>query len=475
MSGLLNALSISLSALTADKAEVDVTSENLANANTPGYAQRRIVLQEQPALVSGPLGDIGGGVTASSVESVRDPLLDSRVQQETQQQSANQEIVNAMQPVQTLFTTGNGGVPDAMTAFFSGLQLLSTSPTDPTLRATALTDANNLAEAFQNTASQLTSTQQNLDLGVTQTVGQVNQLTAQLAQTNAQLSTAQASGLSGNDLEDRQQNLLSQLSNLIGYSVTQSSQGLTLTTANGSPLVVGGDSFALSTAGNSTTGFQDVLSAQGQDITSQITAGQLGGLIQARDGQIAAALSSLNTLASNFATAINNVNTAGYDGNGKKGLAMFSVAAGSGAAESMSVTLTDPSQIAASLSPPASSGNSSAGSSSTPSGDNSNLLAMINVGNQPLVNSDTPTQYLSNLVFQVGNGVSQAQSEADAGSLMLQQLQDEQGSVEGVSTDEQASDLITYQRAYQAAAQVVTVVDGLMLASINLGVETAMT
>ena len=301
MSGLLNALSISMSALAADQAEVDVTSNNLANANTPGYARRQVILQEQPAFASGILGDIGGGVAVTSVESMRDPLLDSRVQQETQQQSASQEIVSAMQPVQTLFTTGNGGVSDVMSAFFSSLQALSTSPTDPTLRATVLTDANNLAGAFQNTASQLTSTQQNLDLGVTQTVSQVNQLTTQLAQVNAQLTTAQGSGLSGNDLEDQQQNLMSQLSSLIGFSETQSSEGLTLTTANGTPLVVGGDSFALSTAVNSSTGFQDVLSAQGQDITSQISAGQLGGLIQARDGNIASVLSSLNTLASSFA------------------------------------------------------------------------------------------------------------------------------------------------------------------------------
>ena len=471
MSGLLGALSISLSALAADQVEVDVTSNNLANANTTGYARRQVILQEQPALTAGILGDIGGGVAATSVESVRDPLLDSRVLQETQQQSASQEIVSAMQPVQTLFTTGNGGVSDAMTAFFSSLQSLSTSPTDPTLRATVLTNANNLAGAFQNTASQLTSTQQNLDLGVTQTVSQVNQLTSQLAQVNAQLTTAQASGLSGNDLEDQQQNLMSQLSSLIGFSVTQSSEGLTLTTANGTPLVVGGDSFALSTAVNGFTGFQDVLSAQGQDITSQISAGQFGGIIQARDGNTASILSSLNTLASSFSAAINKVNLAGYDANGKAGQAMFSVTAGSGAAESMSVALTDPSQIAASSTPPA----TTTGSSPTESGDNSNLLAMINVGVQPLVNSDTPTQYLSGMVFQVGNDVSQAQSESDASSLMLQQLQDEQGSVEGVSTDEEASNLITYQRAYQAAAQVVSVVDELTLASINLGVETAMT
>jgi len=462
MSGLLNALSISMSALAANQEEVDVSSNNLANSSTPGYARRSVILEEQSDFSSGALGDVGDGVAVGSVQSIRDPLLDSRVQQETQQQSASQEIVNAMQPVQTLFASGNGGVPDAMTAFFSSLQELSTSPADPTLRATVLTDANNLASAFQNTAAQLTGTQQNLDLGVTQSVNQINQLTAQLAQVNAQLTSAQGSGQSGNNLQDQQQNLMSQLSTLIGFSVTQSSEGVTLTTANGTPLVVGGESFALSTAVNSSTSFQDVLSAQGQDITSQITAGQLGGMLQARDGQIAGVLSSLNTLASSFAGAINTANENGYDLNSNKGGALFSVTAGASAAQSMSVAITNPSQIAASA-------------SATASGDNSNLLAMINVGSQPLVNSQTPVQMLSGIVFQVGNGVSQAQSESDASSLMQQQLQDEQGSVEGVSTDEEASNLLTYQRAYQAAARVVSVVADLTLASINLGVEKAMT
>jgi flagellar hook-associated protein 1 FlgK len=395
------------------------------------------------------------------VQSIRDPLLDASVQQETQQQSASQEIVTAMQPVQTLFVSGNGGVSDEMSAFFNDLQELSTSPTDPTLRATVLSDAGNLASAFQTTATQLTGTQQSLDLGVTQSVSQINQLTTQLAQVNGQLITAQGSGQNANNLQDQQQNLLSQLSSLIGFSVTQSSEGQTISTANGTPLVVGSQSFALSTATNSSTGFQDVISAQGQDITSQISTGQLGGLIQARDVQVAGVLSSLNTLASSFASAINTVNENGYDLTGTQGTAMFSVTPGNGAAASMSVAMTSASQIAAS-------------SSATASGDNSNLLAMINVGTQPLVNSQTPTQLLSGIVYQVGNDVSQAQSDSDAGSLMLTQLQDEQGSVEGVSTDEEASNLLTYQQAYQAAARVVTVVDDLTLVALNLGVETSM-
>ena len=461
MSGLLNALSSAMSSLAASQDEVNVSSNNLANANTPGYARERVVLEEQPSFSTGTLGDLGSGVAVESVQSIRDPLLDASVQQETQQQSASQEIVTAMQPVQTLFVSGNGGVSDEMSAFFNDLQELSTSPTDPTLRATVLSDAGNLASAFQTTATQLTGTQQSLDLGVTQSVSQINQLTTQLAQVNGQLITAQGSGQNANNLQDQQQNLLSQLSSLIGFSVTQSSEGQTISTANGTPLVVGSQSFALSTATNSSTGFQDVISAQGQDITSQISTGQLGGMIQARDVQVAGVLSSLNTLASSFASAINTVNENGYDLTGTQGTAMFSVTPGNGAAASMSVAMTSASQIAAS-------------SSATASGDNSNLLAMINVGTQPLVNSQTPTQLLSGIVYQVGNDVSQAQSDSDAGSLMLTQLQDEQGSVEGVSTDEEASNLLTYQQAYQAAARVVTVVDDLTLVALNLGVETSM-
>jgi len=461
MSGLLNALSSAMSSLAASQDEVNVSSNNLANANTPGYARERVVLEEQPSFSTGTLGDLGSGVAVESVQSIRDPLLDASVQQETQQQSASQEIVTAMQPVQTLFVSGNGGVSDEMSSFFNDLQELSTSPSDPTLRATVLSDAGNLASAFQTTATQLTGTQQSLDLGVTQSVSQINQLTTQLAQVNGQLITAQGSGQNANNLQDQQQNLLSQLSSLIGFSVTQSSEGQTISTANGTPLVVGSQSFALSTATNSSTGFQDVISAQGQDITSQISTGQLGGLIQARDVQVAGVLSSLNTLASSFASAINTVNENGYDLTGTQGTAMFSVTPGNGAAASMSVAMTSASQIAAS-------------SSATASGDNSNLLAMINVGTQPLVNSQTPTQLLSGIVYQVGNDVSQAQSDSDAGSLMLTQLQDERGSVEGVSTDEEASNLLTYQQAYQAAARVVTVVDDLTLVALNLGVETSM-
>lgn len=454
-------MSISMGALAADQAEVENTANNIANSNTPGYARRRLVLEELPPT---PGNSVGSGVEVASVQSLRDPMLDLRIQQETQQQSASQTVADSMQPLQTLFTPGNGGVSDSLSAFFSSLQQLSTSPTDLSLRSTVLASANTLAASFRNTASQLTGAQASLDQGVTQSVSQINQLTAQLAAVNSQVS--QSPGQASNDLQDQQQEILSQLSNLVDVSVTQGSDGPTITTGNGTALVVGGQSFALTTAVNPTTGFQDVISAQGEDITSQIQAGQLGGQLQARDGQIAGLLSELNNLAASFASTMNKAHTSGFDLNGQPGGDLFTVTAGA-EAETMAVAITQPSAVAASSIPP------SSGDNAASTGDNGNVLAMIAAGQNPLSNSQTAAQLFSGMVSELGNDVSQAQSNASAGSLILQQLQDEQGSISGVSIDEEASNLITYQQAYQAAARVVSVVSQLSQTAINLGYDTS--
>ena len=168
-------------------------------------------------------------------------------------------------------------------------------------------------------------------------------------------------------------------------------------------------------------------------------------------------LSSLDSLASNLETSVNSVNQAGTDLNGDPGGNFFSPppAGGTGAALQMSVAITDPSQIAASL------------DGST--GDNSNLTAMLNVQNQNIVNGQTPLNAYSNLVFQIGNEVSTAQSELTGSQAMAQQIQNQIGSISGVNINEEAANLIQYQQAYQAAAQVAAVINSLTATAINLG------
>ena len=122
----------------------------------------------------------------------------------------------------------------------------------------------------------------------------------------------------------------------------------------------------------------------------------------------------------------------------------------------MSVAMTDPSLLAA--------------SSDGSQGSNGNIANFMAVHDNPLVNGQSPTEYYASIVFQVGSETANTDADLDAASQILQQLRDQQNSVSGVSLDEEATDMIRYQTAYQAAARVVATIQALLLDAVNLGV-----
>jgi len=230
---------------------------------------------------------------------------------------------------------------------------------------------------------------------------------------------------------------------------------VTLTTRAGAPLVVGNQSYQLTTQPDTATGFQHIYSL-GSDITSTISGGALGGALQVRDSTIPSVQSSLDSLASSLENSFNTINQAGFDLNGNPGGDFFvpPPAGGVGAAAKMSVAITDPSQIAA--------------SQDGSVGDNSNVNAMLAIQNQGIVSGQTPLDAYSNLVFQIGNDVASAQSEQQGAQASIQQVQNQIGSISGVSINEEAANLIQYQQAYQAAAQAAAVISSLTQTAITM-------
>ena len=95
------------------------------------------------------------------------------------------------------------------------------------------------------------------------------------------------------------------------------------------------------------------------------------------------------------------------------------------------------------------------------------------VADTPLANGQTPIDSYSNLVAQVGSATANTSADADSSSLVLQQLQDENGSVSGVSLNEEAANLIQFQTAYQSAAKVVSTINLMLLDAVNLGMDVA--
>lgn len=464
MATLGSALSIATSALAADQTAIDISANNTANANTPGYTVEAAVWQAQDSVTLNG-GSYGSGVSVVSTGSQRDRVLEQRVQQQTQATQQSGSRLAALSQIQTYFNdtaTGTGaastGIGASLNGLFSSFTRLSASPSDGPTRQSVLGAAQTLAQTFNAASAELQQQTSSLNQQVAGVVGQVNVLTTQIASLNKQIMSSSPNGDAG-VLEDQRQQDINQLSQFVGLDqIRTESNGLTLTTTNGAALVSEGQSYALSTgmvAGNT-----NIFSSNGNDLTSGLSGGQLGGALQARSQDIPAIQNQIDALAYGIATSVNATNAAGLDANGNPGGNIFNISpSASGAAASIGVAITSPSQIAA-----AGVGEGSIG--------NTNAAALANLQSSAIVGGSTPTAFYSSFLTSLGSTVSGATTQNSAGQSELIQLTSQRNALSGVTLDQEASNLTQYERAYQAASKVFSIVDTLIASALNLGQPT---
>ena len=418
-----------------------------------GYSRRRPVITElTPTYDAGVV--MGRGAQLSSIESIRDRVLELRITAEQQQQSRTEAFINAMSNVEMLFGTGTESLGSQVQQFFNSLNQLSTDPTDGSLRQGVLTAAGDLVRIFNDLSQNLQNETTQINQSILQSVDEVNRLTQEIANVNQQVASKIALGEEPGTLEDQRTELIKRLASKIDVFVTDTPDGLTLTTVHGEPLVVAGQAYSLETFLGGDAKVH--LSGNGADLTADLRGGELGGLLQARDQDIASMQANVDAFAYQFATAVNQVHRSGFDLNGNPAGDLFKVGATqAGAASAMQLAITDPGALAASLD----------GSS----GDNANLLAMVALQNSQIVDGNTPSVAYSKMVFQVGGAIANAKYDQAAGEVVLSQLNDLRGAVSGVSLDEEAANLIRFQQAYEASARVISTINELLDTAVNLG------
>jgi len=332
---------------------------------------------------------------------------------------------------------------------------------------------------FNGASSQITQQNSALNQQVLGDVSEINSLTSSIAALNLQIEANSPNSDAGT-LEDQRQQDLTQLSQYIGFSqIKTENNGLTLTTGTGQVLVSEGQSYALSTTnvGNkhnlyAAGGYLDVITSSGQDITSElngtvsgsITGGSLGGILKARDQDLPTISSKLDQLAYLFGLVVNAQNEAGVDLYGNRGGAFFSTIQNvNDAAGSIALLITDPNAIAA-----ASVGEGESG--------NTNATALAGLVNAPIdIQGQTSSQLYASLLTQLGDMVSSVTNENTTQQASLTQLTTQQSALSNVSLDQEASNLTQYERSYEAASKVFTIVDQLMASALNLGEETTVT
>jgi flagellar hook-associated protein 1 len=323
---------ISVSALQAFQAAINVAGNNIANASTPGYAKESIDLTTAAPQASGAIS-IGNGVVISGVSrSFNQATAD---QLNASQSSLGQ--LNAMQSyssqIDNLVGVTAGGLSTAVQSFYSAWSDVANNPASTATRQALIGKAQSVAASFQSTSSQLNYLNTDINSRITSDVQQINTLGASISTLNKQIviGTAENGGHPPNELLGQRDQLVTNLAALTGISTTVDSNGsLNVFLGNGQPLVLQGITVQLTTVPNQFDASQLEVSSttsNGNVINGSITSGDLGGLLAARSQVVDPAKNQLGQIAVAFSQTVNSQQNVGLDLTGKLGANLFSVGA----------------------------------------------------------------------------------------------------------------------------------------------------
>ncbi len=331
--------SISTTALQAFEAAINVTSNNIANANTPGYAREIVDLSATAPQTIGQAA-VGTGVAISGINRAYSQSAENQLNTSQSTLSQLTSLQNFTSQIDNIVGTTAGGVTTALQNYYNAWSTVAADPTSTPSRQALLSSAQALAQTFQTTSSQLQGLNSQINAGITADVQQINSDATSIASLNQQIviGTAQANGQPPNALLDQRDALISNLSQLAGVSTTTDSNGaVNVFIGNGQPLVLQGNVTQLTTVPNQFNASQLEVSTStngNNAISSSITSGDLGGLFAARTQAIDPTLNQLGQLAVGLAQSANTQQNSGLNLSGQFGANLFSLAGPSATASS---------------------------------------------------------------------------------------------------------------------------------------------
>lgn len=325
-----NILSIGQSALAAAQVGISTTGHNIANASTPGYS-RQVVIQGAAEAQNFGYGFVGQGTQINAVTRVFSQLLAKQVI--SAQSSSNElNVYHAqMAQIDNMLSDSAAGLSPALQDFFNGAQTLSTNPGDASTRQAMLSSAESLVDRFQSIGGRLNNLRESVNTQMTASVNLVNTYAQAIAKLNDVIEKAYGADKSApNDLLDQRDQLMSDLSKEIKTTVVSQDGGkYNVFVGNGQPLVVGAQTFALTTANSPTEGgrLEVAYIANGKTTLlnpNSLPGGTIGGLLQFRDQSLNQVRNQLGLIAVTVAQTINEQHAQGLDASGKPGTNFFS-------------------------------------------------------------------------------------------------------------------------------------------------------
>ena len=319
---------ISVSALQAFQNAINVTSNNVANASTPGYDRETVNLTEAIPQSNG-TATVGAGVVVAGISRAYSQAAANQLNASQSSLGQLNALQNYSTQIDNLFGTTVGGLSTTLQSFYSAFSDVANDPTSTASRQALLGQAQNVANSFQNASGDLSSLNTDVNSRITADVQQINSIASAISTLNQQIvvATAQGGNQPPNELLDQRDQLVSNLSQLVGVSTTADADGsLNVFVGNGQPLVLQGQTTPLTTVQNQFNASQlEIGTSQGSQISSDITSGDLGGLLAARTQVINPALNQLGQIATALSQTVNSQQSDGLDLSGNLGANIFSV------------------------------------------------------------------------------------------------------------------------------------------------------
>jgi flagellar hook-associated protein 1 len=468
MSSSFFGMEIGRRALSASQLALQVTGNNTANVNTPGYSRQVVrFTQTDPyggaSIIYPHPGQLGTGVTISSVNRVRDQFIDRRIYGANSAQASLNNLRDIVSRVEEAYNEpGQSGIGQLMTNFFNSFSDLSANPESGALRSTVRNRAQTLVSALHATSTAINAIQPDIQGKVNVEVKEINDIAKQIAVLNKQIRVAIALGDSPNDLQDQQGAMLDKLSQIVDIQVidtvnpnTGQGTGEVQVSVGGFLLVQNDLPAELPTTlvtDNNTLGLK---TANGDAIP--LKGGVLYGLVKAST-LVNGYLEDLNTLASSFINAVNTQHQVGY---GLDGVTARDFFTGTNASDiEVSVTINNDLDAIAAAAPPVPPNPFAPGNA-----DNARALAALS--HSPTVGTFTLNEYYSDRIATIGTDLRSYRLDSENQEKVLNQLHNLQSSISGVSMDEELTNMLQYQRTYQAATRIINIMDETLDRIIN--------
>jgi len=451
-------LQVGFSALRAQQYAMDVTSHNIANANTEGYRrQQPVFIPGNPLLGAFTLNGIGipqlgTGVLVQTVRRMQSDYIEGQIRMGAQELGTWSARNQALQQVETMLSElSDNSLSNLMDEFWNSWQELAASPESFPARLAVVEAASSLSDRIRTLYHDLRSLQRETDQTIISEVKRVNQIAHEIASLNEQITRSLAGGYQPNDLLDRRDMLIEELSQIARIQVHGAGGADCIISIGGKALVQGNMVTELSTV-EGPNGWSQIAWTDNSS-PATIPGGELKGLLDIRDTVLEGYILKLNDLTQTLVSNVNAVHNTGYDLNGNNAGDFFVPGSDASNIAVDPTILASPSLVAA-------SGNGAPG-------DNTCARTMADLRNVPLLNGQTIDSAYGTFVALIGSDVREARTRAAVHELSLKQLKNQRESISGVSLDEEMVNMLKFQQAYNAAARIITVVDEMISTLIN--------